>query len=111
MDTMWGFHYLRNKYDNSSFLLLSKLHFIIIQIEQVILNLPLVVPLRISAGDSAKLIEDFRAFTQLQHENSAILLQLGHDRFHPNPFQFIIFSIISSMVYKFDTIKASLNNP
>jgi hypothetical protein len=39
-------------------------------------------------------IEDFRAFTQPQHENSGILPQVGHDRLHPNPFQLIVLSII-----------------
>jgi hypothetical protein len=42
---------------------------------------------QISAGKQPNLTEDF---TQSLQENSGIEPKLGHDHFHPYPFQFII---------------------
>jgi hypothetical protein len=45
--------------------------------------------IRILAGISAILTGGFRGFPRALQGNTGILFRLGHNRFHPNPFQFI----------------------
>jgi hypothetical protein len=53
----------------------------------------------------AILAEDFRDFPQSLQENSGMVPRLGHDRFLPNPFRYIIIHLLSChpTLYGLDT--------